>query len=164
MKIMPSLISSNLFLFVLICILSQPVSAEGLYKWVDKYGNITYQSDPPPANATNIEKSKITVSDEAESAQDAGDDLKIEFYSKIECPNCDKARSYLEEKGLTFEEIVIEEDTVGADEMREEFGHINVPTIKIGETSLSGYSEKTLERVLKNSGIDVTTEEKIEEL
>ena len=159
MKILYSLFSSNIILLVLFSAFSLPAVAEGLYKWVDKEGNVTYQSDPPPDDAANVEKSKIKVSNEAVSSGDAADKPTIEFYSKIDCPNCDKARSYLEDKGLTFDEIVIEEDTVGADEMKEEFGNNNVPTIKIGETSLSGYSEKTLTRVLKNSGFDISPQE-----
>ena len=106
-----------------------------------------------------LRRKNITIGNVAEAAAESDDTPTIEFYSKIDCPNCDKARNYLEDKGLSFDEIVIEEDTVGADEMQEEFGHTNVPTIKIGETSLSGYSEKMLSRVLKNSGFDIGPEE-----
>ena len=159
MKIVYSFFSSNVVLLALISVFSQPVVAEGLYKWVDKKGKVTYQSEPPPEDAANVEKSAITIGDVAEPAADTGDTPTIVFYSKIDCPNCDIARSYLEDKGLTFDEIVIEQDTVGADEMQEEFGHTNVPNFKIGETSLSGYSEKTLSRVLKNSGFDIGPEE-----
>lgn len=159
MKIVFNFLSSNVALLLLIGAFSQPVLAEGMYKWVDEKGNVTYQSDPPPGDAADVEESKIKVSNEDEATDGTGDLPAIEFYSKIDCPNCDKARSYLEDKGLTFDEVVIEEDTVGADEMKEEFGHINVPTIKIGETSISGYSEKTLDRVLKNSGFEIAPEE-----
>jgi glutaredoxin len=160
MKIEYSFFSSNIVLLVLISTFSQPVVAEGLYKWVDKEGNVTYQSSPPPDEAANVERSKIQASSADEAQDDAAADTpSIELYSKIECPACDKARGYLEGQGLDFVEVVIEDDTVGADEMAELFGHTNVPTIKIGETSLTGYNKKTLARVLKNSGYEIAPEE-----
>jgi len=160
MKITYSFFTLNVALLVLIGAFTPPVAAEGLYKWVDKQGNVTYQASPPPDEAAEVEQSKIRIENTIEPEdEEADENTSIEFYSKIECPGCDKARDYLEDKGIDFVEIVIEDDTVGAEEMEELFGHTNVPTIKIGDTSLTGYNEKTLERVLINSGYEIAPEE-----
>ena len=67
-------------------------------------------------------------------------DLKIEVYSKDWCPYCKKAKAFLKSKGLSFEEIDINQDN-NYDEMQERTGRKTVPQIIINGESLGGYDD-----------------------
>lgn len=68
------------------------------------------------------------------------DDLKIEVYSKDWCPYCKKAKAFLKSKGLTFEEIDINESD-NFEVMQERTGNKTVPQIIINDQSLGGYDD-----------------------
>jgi len=49
-----------LFALLLMMGIHAPLThAVKLYKWVDEQGNVTYQDQPPPANATEVEEKNI---------------------------------------------------------------------------------------------------------
>ena len=156
MKMLYRFFSFNTALIILIGIFSQTVSAEGLYKWVDKQGNVTYQTSPPPGDAVEVEKTTISseVIDEPEN-ESAGEPLPVKFYIKPECPLCDQARTYFEEKGIAITEVDITENTAEAELMQKQFGHNNVPTIIIGSKSITGFEENVVQDILKNSGFTI---------
>ena len=154
-----------------------PAAAEGLYKWVDERGRVTYQSSPPPDNAASVERSAISATvneepgeeaaveatNEAE-ATDATDEateeaaVSITFFSNPECTTCEDVRAYFQEYEIAYEEIDISEDTVSAEEMKELHGHNTVPTIVVGNKSITGGSINDLQTLLKNSGFEVPSE------
>ena len=147
-------------LLVLISMLSQPVVAADLYKWVDSMGKVTYQSSPPPDGALDVVKSQtdVVVDEEAEAAPVFETD-PVKFYTKPECPTCNDARAYFEEMQIPFEEVDISENTVAAEKMEKNFGHNNVPTLKVGNKSITGYEKDTIEKILKNAGYNIPTAE-----
>jgi len=49
------MISSNTFLLIFVGLAWQPAYAAPLYKWVDRAGNVTYSSLPPPAGIQAVE-------------------------------------------------------------------------------------------------------------
>ncbi|MEA1890507.1 MAG: glutaredoxin family protein [Pseudomonadota bacterium] len=159
MKMLYRYFSFKTALIILIGIYSQAVSAEGLYKWVDKQGNVTYQASPPPGDAVEVEKTTISsdVVDEPED-QTAGEPLPVKFYVKPECPICDQARTYFEEKGIATTEVDITENTAEAELMQKQFGHKNVPTIIIGSKSITGFEKTMVEDILKNAGFTIPEE------
>jgi glutaredoxin len=58
----------------------------------------------------------------------------ITMYTTVWCPNCRRARSFLKERGVTFEEVNVEEDPEGEEiVMRANNGKHKVPTMKVGE-------------------------------
>jgi alkyl hydroperoxide reductase subunit F len=63
------------------------------------------------------------------------------IYSKKGCPFCSKAKSFLEEKGITFEEIETLAGSTTWQEMQEKTGSGTLPQILIGEESIGGYSD-----------------------
>ena len=63
-------------------------------------------------------------------------------------------RAYFEEYEIAFEEIDISEDTVMAEEMKQKHGHNTVPTIVVGNKSITGGSVDDLVLLLKNSGFE----------
>ncbi len=161
-----------------------PAAADGLYKWVDERGRVTYQNTPPPEDAASVERSAIsaTVNDlpgeeveaeapaeeaavseteEAEATEEIAEEevVSITLFTNPECTTCEDMRAYFEESEIAFEEIDISEDTDQAEEMKQKHGHNNVPTIVVGNKSITGGSVNDLQTLLKNSGFEVPSEE-----
>lgn len=141
-----------------------PVAADELYKWVDERGRVTYQSSPPPEDAAEIEKSAIstTVSDEAEDPAEEvvveaveNQAVSITLFTNPECVPCEDFRAFLGENEIAFDEVDISEDTEMAAEMKEKHGHNTVPTIVVGNKSITGSDVNALATLLKNSGFEV---------
>jgi mycoredoxin len=58
----------------------------------------------------------------------------ITIYSTGWCPDCRRAKSFLEERGVEFREVNIEQDADGeAIVIKANHGKRKVPTIKVGE-------------------------------
>jgi glutaredoxin len=161
MKITYSFFTLNVALLVLISSFSQQVTADQLYKWVDKKGNVTYQSSPPPDGAVEVEESEIRENIDAEQVDTevVFETDPIKFYTKPECPTCDQARTYFEEMEIPFEEVDISEDTAAAAKMERNFGHNNVPTMKVGNKSVTGYEKGTMGKILKGAGYNIQLED-----
>jgi len=58
----------------------------------------------------------------------------ITMYSSTWCPDCRRAKTFLKERGVAFEEVNIEEDPEGEEiVIRANNGKRKVPTLKVGE-------------------------------
>lgn len=58
----------------------------------------------------------------------------ITMYSSTWCPDCRRAKIFLKERGVAFEEVNIEEDPEGEEiVIRANNGKRKVPTLKVGE-------------------------------
>lgn len=75
------------------------------------------------------------------------------------CPYCVRARSLLESKGVTFEEIDVEAVPGARAEMRARCARGTVPQVFIGDTHVGGYQELValdaagrLDPMLKSTG------------
>ena len=71
--------------------------------------------------------------------------MNAKIYTTPICPQCEKAKQFLDEKGVTY-------DVIDASEHPEIFkraGHKMVPIIEIGETLLIGFNKKKIEDALK---------------
>jgi len=66
---------------------------------------------------------------------------QVRIYLKKGCPFCAKAKSFLEEQGITFEEIETFSGSTAWREMREKTGSGTVPQILIGADPIGGYSD-----------------------
>lgn len=57
----------------------------------------------------------------------------ITIYSTAWCPDCRRAKTFLKERGVAFEEVNIEQDPEGEEIVsRANNGKLSVPTIKVG--------------------------------
>lgn len=147
---------------VLIASFAYPAAADQLYKWVDDQGRVTYQSMPPPENAAEVVKTKIGTEgtgDSETAAEQTFETDPIKFYTTPVCATCDLARTYFEEMEIPFEEIDIAEDEALAAKMQKNFGHNNVPTIKVGNKSVTGYEQNTMAKILRDAGYNIPGEE-----
>ena len=62
----------------------------------------------------------------------------ITMYCIPWCPDCRRAKNFLKERGIAFEEVNIEEDTEGEEiVIRANRGRRRVPTLKVGERSFA---------------------------
>lgn len=65
----------------------------------------------------------------------------IEIYSKLTCGFCRRAKTLLEEKGLDFEEYLIDKERGMRERMIELSGRRTVPQVFIGGRHVGGYDE-----------------------
>ncbi len=63
---------------------------------------------------------------------------KIEIYTKSHCSYCHRAKELLRQKGVTFIEYDVTEDSVKEQEMRERSGRMTVPEIFIDDALVGG--------------------------
>lgn len=75
----------------------------------------------------------------------------ITIYSTAWCPDCRRAKNFLKERGVLFEEVNIEEDDAAEEIVRKaNQGKRRVPTLKVGEhfIACSPFSAEKLAREL----------------
>ena len=63
---------------------------------------------------------------------------KVTMYSTRFCPYCMRARSLLDRKGVTYEDIDVDRNPSERATMRERTGRTSVPQIFIDETHVGG--------------------------
>ena len=66
---------------------------------------------------------------------------KVEIYTTPWCPYCHAAKSLLEEKGVTFEEVDALDPEVRSAMIERAHGRRTVPQIFVGETHVGGYDD-----------------------
>jgi len=66
---------------------------------------------------------------------------KIEIYTTRWCPYCHAAKSLLEGKGVTYEEVNAEDPEVRQAMVQRAHGRRTVPQIFIGSAHVGGYDE-----------------------
>jgi glutaredoxin 3 len=72
---------------------------------------------------------------------------KITVYTTERCPYCVGAKRLLSRKGVSFEEIRVDDDDARRTWLVERTGQMTVPQIFAGERSLGGFSDlETLDR------------------
>ena len=74
---------------------------------------------------------------------------KVKIYTSPICPECERAKKFLKEKQIEYEEIDVFKNAEGAKEMFEQSGHKMVPVIKIDETFFPGFNKDKIEEALK---------------
>lgn len=84
---------------------------------------------------------------------------KVEIYSTSNCPFCDRAKKLLDQKGVNYIEINVEQDDAKLQEMiKRSGGKRSVPQLFINDHSIGGFDDlwaleqkKELDRLLKSS-------------
>ncbi len=65
----------------------------------------------------------------------------VRMYTTRICPFCTMARRLLQQKGVTYEEVRVDEDYSRRDEMMRISGRRTVPQIFVGETHVGGFDD-----------------------
>jgi glutaredoxin 3 len=66
---------------------------------------------------------------------------RIQIYTTRWCGYCDRAKALLEQKGLPYDEIALDDDPAFRQRIRELTGGWTVPQILIDESPIGGYTE-----------------------
>jgi glutaredoxin 3 len=80
------------------------------------------------------------------------DNPAVVVYSTPFCPYCMRARSLLNRKGVSYQEIDVSGDQVLWQEMEAKSGRATVPQIFIGEQHIGGYDD--MARLDYNDALD----------
>jgi glutaredoxin 3 len=66
---------------------------------------------------------------------------KVQIYTTQWCPYCNAAKSLLNEKGVSYEEVNAEDPEVRMQMVERAHGRRTVPQIFIGDTHVGGYDD-----------------------
>lgn len=75
--------------------------------------------------------------------------MKVKVYSTKFCPFCVKAKDFLKQNKISFEEIDVGTNKTAAEEMIKKSGQLGVPVIEIDGKIIVGYDAEKLKAALK---------------
>jgi glutaredoxin-like YruB-family protein len=73
---------------------------------------------------------------------------KVKIYTTPTCPWCIKAKEFLKEKNVDFQEFNVAEDEKAREEMIEKSGQMGVPVIVIDDQVIVGFDQAAIEKAL----------------
>ncbi|MBW2980414.1 glutaredoxin family protein [Candidatus Woesearchaeota archaeon] len=73
----------------------------------------------------------------------------VKVYSTPTCPWCHKAKDFLKENKIEFEDINVAENKEAADEMIKKSGQMGVPVIEIDGEMIVGFDQEKIKKLLK---------------
>jgi glutaredoxin-like YruB-family protein len=73
---------------------------------------------------------------------------RITLYTAPNCPNCRRAKQYLEQKGLRFQELDVQRN-LRAQRAFARLGARGVPVIVVGDARVDGFDRRRLDALLK---------------
>jgi len=74
---------------------------------------------------------------------------KVKVYSTPTCPWCHRAKEFLNEIKVEFEDINVAEDQKAAEEMVDKSGQRGVPVIEIDGEIIVGFNPDAIKKALK---------------
>ena len=75
-------------------------------------------------------------------------DKKVTIYSTPTCPFCIRAKQFLKDNGILFEDIDVSSDQAKAQEMIKKSGQMGVPVIDIDGELIVGFDKEKIKEVL----------------
>jgi len=132
-----------------------------IYRWVDANGRVQYgERAPSGAKARPIESRVSTYSGPAivsratpvSRSAAPGAPTEIKMYATGWCTYCKRAREYFARKGLRYTELDIEQSAQARAEY-DRLGARGVPVILVGAQRMTGFSEGSMDQMLKSAGL-----------
>jgi len=71
------------------------------------------------------------------------------IYTSPTCPHCQKAKKFLEENNIKFENYDVTSDQEKAEEMKNKSGAMSVPVLDIGGEIIVGFDEGKVKEKLQ---------------
>jgi len=141
-----------LFLLAMIVVTAGPANAD-FYTWEDESGVSHITDYPPPPD---LKKQKVKVFDESKKTDPKAAASKekksdIVLFTKNDCPDCDKARNFLNSRSLDFTEYNLDEDKTAVEKRKAIDDNTDVPFAVINRNQVYGFTEAGYDRVLKPS-------------
>ncbi len=75
-------------------------------------------------------------------------DKKIKIYSTPTCPYCIRAKQFLKDNNVVFEDIDVSVDQVAASEMVSKSGQMGVPVLDIEGEIIIGFDKERIKTAL----------------
>ena len=73
---------------------------------------------------------------------------KVKIYTTPICPQCERAKEFLKDKKIRYEEIDVSKNKEQASQIFEKSGKKIVPIIEIGNKIIIGFDRKSIEKTL----------------
>jgi glutaredoxin len=126
------------------------------YTWEDDSG-VTHITNHPPPQVESTKKVQVHkfesggVSTEEEDATTAPIEKKPEIilYTKNECPDCDKAREFLQSQNIAFTEHNMDNDPEAVTRRKSIDDSEDVPFAIINRNQVYGFSESVYNRAMR---------------
>ena len=74
--------------------------------------------------------------------------MTVKVYSTQSCPYCHKAKDFLKENNIKFEDIDVSKDENAAKEMIEKTGQSGVPVLDINGKLIIGFDKGAIKKAL----------------
>jgi len=74
---------------------------------------------------------------------------KVTIYSTPTCPYCIRAKEFLKEKNIEFEDIDVSANPDKAEEIVQKSGQMGVPVLDIGGKIIIGFDKEAIQKALK---------------
>jgi glutaredoxin 3 len=74
---------------------------------------------------------------------------KIKVYSTMTCPWCMRAKQYLKQKKIEFEDIDVGMNENAAQEMVKKSGQMGVPVLEINGKIIVGFNQEEIDKAIK---------------
>ena len=75
-------------------------------------------------------------------------DKTVKVYSTTTCPYCVRAKQFLKENNITFQDIDVSSDQPAADEMIRKSGQMGVPVLDIDGQIIVGFDKERIKAAL----------------
>jgi len=73
---------------------------------------------------------------------------EVKIYSTPSCPYCIRAKQFLKENNIAFNDIDVSKDSAQADEMVEKSGQMGVPVVDIDGKIVVGFDKEAIKKAL----------------
>lgn len=151
----------KLLLLTLAGIAATSASAQGLYRWEDKNGRVTYSDTPPPKDAKSQTQKKlgdnIVEQEKLPFATKAAQEKNPVTLYVTNCGEpCTEARAMLSKRGIPFSEKNPASDPAAAAKLKEIAGGLDVPTMTVGTNAQKGFLESSWTAALDAAGYPKT--------
>ncbi|UCB56424.1 MAG: glutaredoxin family protein [Candidatus Omnitrophota bacterium] len=75
-------------------------------------------------------------------------DNKVKIYSIPTCPYCIRAKQFLKENNIPFEDVDVSENQEAAQEMIDKSGQMGVPVLDINGEIVTGFDKDRISQLL----------------
>ena len=75
-------------------------------------------------------------------------DKKVKIYSTPTCPYCIRAKQFLKDNNIAFEDVDVSSNQQAAAEMSQKSGQMGVPVLDIGGDIIVGFDREGIQRAL----------------
>jgi hypothetical protein len=144
-----------LFLPLALLILTGPLDAAQLYRWVDDKGNVEWRDTPPPPTAKKVEQRKVSpstieTSELPYSLQQAVKNHPVTLWITDCGEACARMRAHLNRRGVPHTERNPQAEMEAF--KRASGGGLEIPLLQVGNRRLKGYLEREWDAALDEAG------------